>query len=117
MCIYLILTVKEPYNEEHPHYVPSELVNCVSHSGKIIYHCYLIELKQDFSYEVSVRDVVLAMRNELEPEIGGMEFKMYIDRGSLIVNFRYIGTIHLGPNEVCCLDLLCIWYNSKFYKS
>ncbi|XP_054796957.1 endoribonuclease Dicer homolog 2 isoform X2 [Prosopis cineraria] len=95
--------VNEPYNEEQPHYVPPELVNCLPHNGSMLYHCYLIELNQEFNYDVAVRDFVLAMRYELDPEIGCMEFKMCVDRGDLMVKFRYIGTINLGLNEV----LLC----------
>ncbi|KAK4278616.1 hypothetical protein QN277_016440 [Acacia crassicarpa] len=93
----------EPYNEEQPHYVPSELVNFFPRNGNILYHCYLIELKQEFNYDIAVRDVVLAIRCKLDPEIGCMEFKMCTNRGGLIVQFRYIGTINLGPTEV----LLC----------
>ncbi|XP_028758757.1 endoribonuclease Dicer homolog 2 [Neltuma alba] len=93
----------EPYNEEQPHYVPSELVNCFPHDVNTLYHCYLMELKQEFNYHVAVRDVVLAMRCELDLEIGGMEYTMHTDKGGLIVKFRYIGTINLGLNEV----LLC----------
>ncbi|XP_028758758.1 endoribonuclease Dicer homolog 2-like [Neltuma alba] len=97
--------VNESSNEEQPHYIPSELVNRFSRiHGNTVYHCYLIELKQDFTYDVSPRDVVLAIRRELDPEvIRSMEFKMCINRGSLTVKFKYIGTINLGLNEV----LLC----------
>ena len=96
----MIFTANEPYNEEQPHYFPSELVNCFAPNGITLYYCYLMELEQQFNYDVAVRDVVLAMRCELDPEIGCMEYRMCIDRGDLMVKFKYIGTINLGPNEV-----------------
>ncbi|KAK7246158.1 hypothetical protein RIF29_41018 [Crotalaria pallida] len=93
----------EPYDEKQPIYVPLQLVNIFSKTNKTIYHCYLIELKQDFNYDISVHDVVLAMRNELDPEIGSTNFQMGFAKGSLSVNLRCIGTVHLSPDEV----LLC----------
>ncbi|XP_054796958.1 endoribonuclease Dicer homolog 2-like isoform X1 [Prosopis cineraria] len=97
--------VNESYNEEQPQYIPPELVNRFSHiDGNTVYHCYLIELKQDFTNDVSTSDVILATRCELDPEvIGLMEFKMCTNRGSLAVKFNYIGIKNLGLNEV----LLC----------
>lgn len=109
MTIYdPILTVNESYNEEQPHYIPPELVNRFSHiDGNAVYHCYLVDLKQDFINDISPSDVILATRCELDPEvIGLMEFKMCIDRGSLTVKFNYIGTKNLGLNEVCHFVLL-----------
>ncbi|CAL0309193.1 unnamed protein product [Lupinus luteus] len=93
----------EPYTEEQPSYVPYQLVNSLSKNEKKIYHCYLIELKQNFSYDISVRDIVFATRNELDPVIGSTQFEMCFDRGTLSVNLRCFGTVHLSPNEV----LLC----------
>lgn len=101
--------MNEPYCEEQPLYVPPELVNCFSHGDKVIYHCYLIELEQDFTYDVPVRDVVLAMRTELDSELGCMGFEMCVGRGILSVNFKYIGAILLGPNEVSCLVFLLVY--------
>ena len=63
-----------------------------------------MELNQNFSNDIS--DIVLAMRVELDPEIGGMQFEMCFDKGSLSVKLRYLGTINLPPNLVCCLILL-----------
>lgn len=89
--------------------MPSELVNRLTpiNGGNIVYHCYLIELKQDFIYGVSPSDVILAIRCELDPEvISSMEFKMCINRGNLNVKFKYNGTKNLGLDEVCQLVLL-----------
>lgn len=96
----MIISVNEPYSEEQPSYVPSQLVSRFSKNIKTMYHCYLIELKQNFSYDIPVRDIVLATRIELDPKIGSMQFQMCFDRGSLSVNLRCIGTVHLSPAEV-----------------
>ncbi|MED6160030.1 hypothetical protein PIB30_047647 [Stylosanthes scabra] len=91
----------EPFNEEQPSYVPCELVNHFSNTESTIYHCYLMELNQNFSDDIS--NILLAMRIELDPEIGSTEFEMCFDKGSLSVKLRYMGTIGLPPNLV----LLC----------
>ncbi|KAI4355208.1 hypothetical protein L6164_004002 [Bauhinia variegata] len=89
-----------PYSEDQPTYVPSELVNFPSNSGQTLYYCYLIELKQNFRNDVQVHDLVLAMRSELDPEIGSTQFEMTVGDGSMMVNLRYLQTIHLHPDEV-----------------
>ncbi|TKY61271.1 Endoribonuclease Dicer-like 2 [Spatholobus suberectus] len=92
----------EEYGNEHPSYVPSELVNCSSNACNVTYYCYLMELKQDFQYEVSVHDIVLAIRSELDWEIvdtlSGTPFD--VQRGKLSVNLRRIEAIQLSPEEV-----------------
>ncbi|KEH20231.1 endoribonuclease dicer-like protein [Medicago truncatula] len=93
----------EPYDEEQPSYVPLELVNRMSNNSCTIYYCYLIELKQKFSYDLTVQDIFLATRVKLDLESECMEFDMCFDRGSLSVNLRYKGSINLSPDQV----LLC----------
>ncbi|XP_047150394.1 endoribonuclease Dicer homolog 2-like isoform X1 [Vigna umbellata] len=93
----------EPYDENQPAYVPFGLVNCVSNNSHTTYHCYLMELSQNFSYDISVQDIFLATRIELDPEIGCTQFDMGFDRGSLSVKLIYKGTIDLSPDLV----LLC----------
>ncbi|XP_028180116.1 endoribonuclease Dicer homolog 2-like isoform X1 [Glycine soja] len=93
----------EPYDENQPTFVPFGLVNSVSNNSQTVYHCYFMEFNNKFSYDVSVQDIFLLMRIELDPEIGCMQFDMGFDRGSLSVNFRYKGTINLSPDQV----LLC----------
>ncbi|KAI4355209.1 hypothetical protein L6164_004003 [Bauhinia variegata] len=89
-----------PYNKDQPIYVPSELVNFPSNSGQTLYYCYLIELKQNFRNDVQVHDLVLATRSELDPEIGSAQFEMTVGNGGMMVNLRYLQTIHLHPDEV-----------------
>ncbi|KAG2395488.1 Endoribonuclease Dicer-like protein [Vigna angularis] len=93
----------EPYDENQPAYVPFGLVNCVSNNSHTTYHCYLMELSQNFSYDISVQDIFLATRIVLDPEIGCTQFDMGFDRGSLSVKLIYKGTIDLSPDLV----LLC----------
>ncbi|KAL2997158.1 hypothetical protein AAZX31_09G025000 [Glycine max] len=93
----------EPYDENQPTFVPFGLVNSVSNNSHTIYHCYLMELSQNFSYDISVQDIFLAIRIELDPEIGCTQFDMGFDRGSVSLKLRYKGTINLSPNLV----LLC----------
>jgi len=64
-----------------------------------------MEFSQDFSYHSSVQDIFLAIRIKLDPEIGGMQFDMDFDRGSVSVKLRYRGTINLSSDQVCCLVL------------
>ncbi|XP_058762785.1 endoribonuclease Dicer homolog 2-like isoform X2 [Vicia villosa] len=90
----------EPYDEEKPSYVPSELVNRVPNNSNTIYYCYLIELKQNFVYDITVQDIFLATRVELDQEIGCVQFDMGFDKGSLSVTLRYKGSINLSPNQV-----------------
>ncbi|KAJ4721645.1 endoribonuclease Dicer-like 2-like [Melia azedarach] len=52
---------------EQPIYFPPELVNQCPQESKITYHCYLIELKQNFNFDIPVHGIVLAMRAELNP--------------------------------------------------
>ncbi|GLT72572.1 hypothetical protein SLA2020_444960 [Shorea laevis] len=89
----------EPYIEEQPCYFPAELVGCRPNNS--MYHCYLIELKQKFVYDVPVHDIVLVMRSELDSDlVGSMHFDLDVDTGSLAVNFKYVGVTHLNPELV-----------------
>ncbi|KAK7285829.1 hypothetical protein RJT34_20611 [Clitoria ternatea] len=90
------------FGNVHPIYVPSQLVNSSSNTCNVIYHCYLIELKQDFNYDVSVNDIVLALRTELDSEImhTSSDSSFDVKRGKLLVNLRYFKAIQLSPHEV-----------------
>jgi hypothetical protein len=68
-----------------------------------MYHCYLIELKQNFDSDVPVHDIVLVMRSELDSDLGSMHFDLDVDRGSLTVNFKYVGVTLLSPEQVTSL--------------
>jgi endoribonuclease Dicer len=94
------LTGNEPYDEDQPSYVPLELVNRMPNNSNTIYYCYLIELKQNFSYDITVQDIFLATRVKLDLETECMQFDMCFDRGSLSINLRYKGSINLSPDQV-----------------
>ncbi|KAH9670549.1 Endoribonuclease Dicer [Citrus sinensis] len=102
----------EPYNAEHPIYFPPELVNQSPQDTKITYHCYLIELKQHFNYDISARNIVLAMRTELESEIKKVNFDLEVERGRLTVNLKHLGRIQLIPNQV----LLCRRFQITLFR-
>lgn len=74
---------------------------------KTKYYCYLIELNQNFAYDIPVHDVVLVVRTELESDvIRSMGFDLEAERGLLTVNLRYIGDIDLERVLVCLLVFL-----------
>jgi endoribonuclease Dicer len=69
-------------------------------------------LKQNFVYDVSVQDIMLAMRSELDPEVAsGMHFDLEVGRGSLSVNFKYIEVIHLSPDQVTSFLFFPLFFN------
>ncbi|KAJ4721647.1 Endoribonuclease Dicer-like [Melia azedarach] len=90
----------EPYNDEQPIYFPPELVNQCPQHTKTMYHCYLIELKQNFDHDIPVHNIVLAMRTELESDIANMNFDLEVDKGRLTVNLKHIGVMQLTPKQV-----------------
>ncbi|KAB1227320.1 hypothetical protein CJ030_MR1G000270 [Morella rubra] len=92
----------EPCTDEQPSYFPPELVGHFPMDSDMKYHCYLIELKQNFAYDVPVHDVVLIMRKELESDVVSMSFDLDADRGSLTVNFKYVGVINLSIDQWNC---------------
>ncbi|QHO45652.1 hypothetical protein HN51_014470 [Arachis hypogaea] len=90
-------------NEPQPRYVPSELVNCSSNADcTVTYHCYLIELKQDYECNISVQNIVLALRTQLDSEIieNTQLFELSARRGNISVNLRQVEPIDLSPHEV-----------------
>uniref|UniRef100_A0A0R0F4Q8 Uncharacterized protein n=1 Tax=Glycine max TaxID=3847 RepID=A0A0R0F4Q8_SOYBN len=92
----------EGFGNAYPSYVPSELVSCSSKGRNVTYHCYLMELEQHYEYQVSVNDIVLAIRSELDSEIvdtlSGTSFD--VKRGKLLVNLRHLEPIQLSPEKV-----------------
>ncbi|KAL9234863.1 hypothetical protein vseg_009681 [Gypsophila vaccaria] len=90
----------EPYDDNQPSYIPSEFVSDDSRNGSAVYHCYLIELKQDFYSEIPLHNVILVVKNELEADIGCIKFDMNVDWGNMSVNIKYAGTINLTDDQV-----------------
>ncbi|KAF3452493.1 hypothetical protein FNV43_RR02926 [Rhamnella rubrinervis] len=103
----------QPYDDEQPSYVPVEMIGLVGpRDASITYHCYTVELKQSFEYEIPVHNVVLCMRSQLEFDIGNMNFDLQVDRGNLSVNFRYVGIIQLSPEQ----DNVCRRFQTTLFQ-
>ncbi|KAK9673492.1 hypothetical protein RND81_12G170800 [Saponaria officinalis] len=90
----------EPYDDNQPSYIPPEFVSNDFKSGAAVYHCYLLELKQDFYSEIPLHDVILVLKNELEADVGCIEFDMNVDWGNMSVNLKYAGTMNLTDDQV-----------------
>ncbi|KAJ6902410.1 hypothetical protein NC651_020022, partial [Populus alba x Populus x berolinensis] len=103
----------ERYDDEQPIYLPPELVSQGPRNLETKYYCYLIELNQNFAYDIPVHDVVLVVRTELESDvIRSMGFDLEAERGLLTVNLRYIGDIDLER----VLVLLCRRFQITLFK-
>lgn len=103
----------EPYDDAQCSYVPIELVKpFCSNDPSILYHCYLIELNQNFEYDIPVHNIVLGMRCELDCDIANTHFDLEVGRGSLTVNFKYVGGIHLNSEQV----LLCRRFQITIFR-
>ncbi|BBH06838.1 dicer-like 2 [Prunus dulcis] len=103
----------EPYDDAQSSYVPVELVKpFCSNDASISYHCYLIELNQNFGYDIPVHDIVLGMRSELDCDIANMHFDLEVGRGTLTMNFKYVGEIHLSSEQV----LLCRKFQITIFR-
>lgn len=91
----------QPYEDEQPTYVPSEMLGSFCPSdANVLYYCYFIELKQDFIYNVPIHNLILGMRSELESDIANIHFDLQVGRGIVSVNLKYAGTMTLSPNQV-----------------
>lgn len=90
----------EPYVDEQPDYYPPELVKYYLDNTRTLYHCYLIELKQTFEYDIQPHNIVLAVRTEPESDIISMTFDLEDSRGNVPVHIKYAGVIHLTPEQV-----------------
>ncbi|KAF9602740.1 hypothetical protein IFM89_030628 [Coptis chinensis] len=86
--------------EEQESYYPRELVlNWPSHIEEI-YHCYTIEMQQNFDDDVSFENIILAVKSNLGNDFTHMDFKLFANKGSVGVNVVYAGTILLSPERV-----------------
>ncbi|XP_074263161.1 endoribonuclease Dicer homolog 2-like [Silene latifolia] len=90
----------EPYDDNQPSYVPPEFVTSDLSICAAVYHCYLVELQQDFYSEIPLHDIILVFRDELESDVGCMKFDMGVGSGKMSVNMKYAGTIHLTHEQV-----------------
>ncbi|PPR81130.1 hypothetical protein GOBAR_AA39584 [Gossypium barbadense] len=101
---------KESYNDDQPIFFPPELVNQDSQESMTKYYCYLMELKQNFGYEIPVHNIILLVRSQLEMEAKSIELE--VDRGTLTVNLKYIGLIRLSSDQV----ILCRRFQIALFR-
>lgn len=94
--------------------MPIELVKPCSNDTSILYHCYLIELNQNFAYDIPVHDIVLGMRSELDCDIAKMHFDLEVGKGTLTAKFIKGGELHLDSEQVM-LSLLLLLFFFKFF--
>ncbi|KAL6272752.1 hypothetical protein ACE6H2_023444 [Prunus campanulata] len=91
----------EPYDDEQPSYVPAELVKpWCSNDASALYHCYLIQMKPNFCYDIPVNDIVLGMRSELDCDVANMTIDLEVGRGTITVNFKKAAEIYLSSEQV-----------------
>lgn len=107
LLVTACFAASQPYKDEQPSYVPSEMVGSFGPADAgVSYHCYLIELKQDFGYDVPIHDLVLCMRSALESDLANIHFDLQVGRGSVTVNLKNVGTLSLNRDQVRALVLI-----------
>lgn len=94
-------TGHEPYVEVQPRYFPCELVGSCANDAETRFDCYLIELKQDFQYEVKPQGILLAIRGRLDNDVENVNFDLDADKGKVIVSVKEVGYVTLNPEQVC----------------
>lgn len=92
---------KETFADEHPTYLPPELINILTKESNT-YHFYVIELLQNFTFDVQVHGVVLAIRSKVESDI---KFDLQAERGKITANFKYAGIGSLTKEQVLSFAL------------
>ncbi|KAL4302013.1 hypothetical protein GQ457_10G025390 [Hibiscus cannabinus] len=105
-------TGKEPYNDDQPIFFPPELVTQGLQDSLTRYHCYLMELKQNFVYNFPVHNIMLLLRSRLEMDEESVGFELDVDRGTLTVNLKYVGPIHLSSDQV----ILCRRFQMALFR-
>ncbi|KAL8507745.1 hypothetical protein ACS0TY_018332 [Phlomoides rotata] len=90
----------EPYVDEQPRYFPRELVGSCVNEAETRFDCYLIELKQDFQYDVKPQSIVLAIRGRLDNDLKFLNLDLDADRGKIIVSVKEVGYVTLNPEQV-----------------
>ncbi|KAF9611025.1 hypothetical protein IFM89_026332 [Coptis chinensis] len=65
-----------------------------------IYHCYTIEMQQNFDDDVSFENIILAVKRNLGNDFTHLDFDLFVSKGSVGINIVYVGTILLSPEQV-----------------
>ncbi|XP_059665631.1 endoribonuclease Dicer homolog 2-like [Cornus florida] len=102
----------EIYSDDQAKYFPPELVSHCVNDSMNLYHCYLIQLRRNFDYDVPLHDIVFALRTELELDDENMTIDLEVDRGSLTVHVKYVGVVELNSEQV----LLCQQFQVAIFR-
>ncbi|GMH07608.1 hypothetical protein Nepgr_009448 [Nepenthes gracilis] len=89
-----------PYCDEQACYFAPELVSFSQRNYSVEYYCYIIEMEKNFVYDISVHDTVLLVINELNFDVGNIDFDLEVDRGNIAVHMRYLGRISLTLDQI-----------------
>ncbi|WCJ38880.1 dicer-like 2 [Euphorbia peplus] len=100
------------YDEEQPRFFPPELVKQNLEKSGTTFYCHLIELTQNFDYDILAHNIVLVTRSKLDIEILSLNYDLEVDGGLLMVKLKYIGKIELQPEMV----LLCRKFVISVFK-
>ncbi|CAI9090837.1 OLC1v1025698C1 [Oldenlandia corymbosa var. corymbosa] len=90
----------EAKDDEQMRFVPPELVGIGGNISEAEYFCYLIELLPEFDYDIQPHDIILAVKTRLECDEETLKFDVDVDKGRLVVQMRFVGSIILESKEV-----------------
>ncbi|KAL9270609.1 Endoribonuclease Dicer homolog 2-like protein [Drosera capensis] len=88
------------HSDDHACYLAPELVSVSSTESLVEYYCYLIKMENNFDYDVSPRDIVLLVKNELHSDVGNIDIDMEVGRGNMGVHVKYNGRVTLTQEQV-----------------
>ncbi|GAB2277169.1 hypothetical protein Dimus_011876 [Dionaea muscipula] len=91
---------KLPYSDNHACFVAPELVSNAPRNSSVEYYCYMIKMERNFPYDVSLHDIVLLLKSELDYDVGNIDFDLEADRGNIDVHMRYVGRLTLTNEQV-----------------
>ncbi|XP_058092762.1 endoribonuclease Dicer homolog 2b-like isoform X2 [Magnolia sinica] len=90
-----------PYNAGQVDYFPGELVgHWVSFSALGLYHCYSLGLAGNVELDVPFRGISLIVKCKLEADFTATQFQLETVRGSVTVDMKYVGPVHLTTDQV-----------------
>lgn len=91
----------ELYKDKQVDYFPGEIVDSWPSFSRIgLYHCYMITLNQNFHYDISVNKIILVVKSDLGADTLSYSFNLEADRGTINVDLKYVGPVHLSHEQV-----------------
>lgn len=88
------------FEEKQANYFPGELVSIWPPQSEELYHCYRITMKKHYDYEVPFSDIILAVKFDLGNDFTCMDLELLVSRGSVKVDIKNSGYIHLDKEQV-----------------